>query len=385
MNQRLKTALLHSSLFLATLVTTTIAGASWGFNQNLVLEGWEINPAYSWDSFALGLPYSITFLLVITVHEFGHYFVARHYKLNPTLPYFLPMPPLASFIGTLGAVIRIRIRANSMKELFDVGLAGPIAGFVIAVVLLFYGFQTLPGEEYIYTIHEEYLKYENYEEVVYTKEHLNGEPAIVIGNNILFWLFENYVGDESKVPNHYELPHYPVIFAGYLALLLTALNLLPIGQLDGGHILFGLVGYRRHKLIASITFCCFLFYATLGMVTPGSELDLGYFVMPHLSLVTLMIALIFFCLKCLRLPAVTTGLIAVGMFTLEYVTTYFFPHVTGFSGWLLFAIIIGRFMPVMHPMTEVEEPLSTGRKILGWIALAIFILCWSPRPIDVII
>jgi membrane-associated protease RseP (regulator of RpoE activity) len=384
MNPRLKTALIHSSLFIATLITTTIAGASWGFNQNLILQDWEINPDYTWNTFALGFSYSISFLLVITVHEFGHYFTAQYYKLWPTLPYYLPMPPLASFIGTLGAVIRIRVRPTSLKQLFDIGISGPVAGFVIAVVMLFYGFLTLPEKDYIYKIHPEYLKYENYEEVVYSAEYLKNQPAIVIGNNLLFWLFENYVGDPAKVPNHFELPHYPVIFAGFLTLLLTALNLLPIGQLDGGHVLYGLIGYRRHRVIASVVFGAFLFYATLGMVPPGLELELWEVKLPHLSLVTAMIALIFFCLKCLRLPAVSTGLIAVGMFALQYVITFFYPHVTGFSGWLLFAIIIGRWMPVMHPPAEIEEPLSRGRQILGWIALIIFVLCWSPRPIDVI-
>ena len=391
MNRRLRSALIHSALFIVTFITTTMAGATWGFARFVILateeRGWYINPDYSWDDFALGLPYSITFLLILTVHEFGHYFTAMYHKVKATLPYYIPLPPLPFMIGTLGALIRIKSRIYSKKQNFDIGLAGPVAGFVVAIIMMFYGFMTLPEPEYIFQIHPEYEQFgENYAETVYTRQYLGEIPDVVIGNNLLFWLFENYVGDPARVPNHHELTHFPILFAALLSLMFTSINLLPIGQLDGGHVLYGLVGRRRQRIIASATFILFLFYATLGMLRPGETMNVfGLFTAPHSASIVIMIALLFFCLKSLRLSQMNTILIAVAMFTAEYVMAWFFPKITGYSGWLLFAILIGRLMPVEHPPTEIEEPLTLGRKILGWVALLIFILCWTPNPVDVII
>jgi membrane-associated protease RseP (regulator of RpoE activity) len=254
--------------------------------------------------------------------------------------------------------------------------------------VLFYGFMTLPEPEYIFQVHPEYKQFGlDYADHVYTKEFLKGAPDIVLGNNILFWLFEHYVADPARVPNHHELiNHFPMLFAAFLSLLFTSLNLLPIGQLDGGHVLYGLVGSKKHRVIASVIFVLFLFYATLGMLRPGETMSvLGWFTAPHAVSIVIMIALLVFCLKALRTSPVNTVMIAVAIFTVQYAITFFFPFAKGYSGWLLFAIIIGRLMPVAHPPTEIEEPLTTGRKILGWIALLIFILCWTPNPIDFII
>jgi membrane-associated protease RseP (regulator of RpoE activity) len=390
MSRRLKTALIHSALFIVTFITTTIAGSFWTAGASIFSgDGFNINTAYSWADFATGLPYSITFLLILTVHEFGHYFTAMYHRVKATLPYYIPLPPFPLFLGTLGALIRIKSRIHSTTQNFDIGLAGPLAGFVVAVAMMFYGFLTLPEPEYIFSIHPAYEQYGlNYADHVYSREYLQAAqaPDLIIGDNILFWLFENFVADPARVPNHHELTHFPILFAAFLSLVFTSLNLLPIGQLDGGHVLYGLVGYKRHKWMASVIFCLFLFYATLGMLVPGEEMNvMGYFTAPHYASIVIMIALLFFCLKGLRQPTKTTLLIAIGMFTLEYAIAFFFPKVTGYSGWLLFAMLIGRMMPVAHPPTEIEEPLTTGRKILGWIALLIFVLCLTPRPIDIII
>jgi membrane-associated protease RseP (regulator of RpoE activity) len=388
MNQRLKTALIHSGLFIITFITTTLAGSAWAYGKFFMLGFFTLNFEYTWADFASGLPYSITFLLILTVHEFGHYFTAIYHRVKTTLPFYIPLPPLPFFFGTLGALIRIKSRIFSKTQNFDIGIAGPLAGFVIALAALFYGFLTLPPAEYIFQIHPEYAQYgTNYAETVYTRAYLGDEvPDIIIGNNILFWLFENFVGDPARVPNHHELTHFPVLFAAFLSLVFTSLNLLPIGQLDGGHVLYGLIGSRRHRIIASIIFVMFLFYATLGMLRPGEEMSiLGFFTAPHFASIAFMIALLFICLKGLRLPTITTLMVAIGMFTVQYISTLLFPTVTGYSGWLLFAIIIGRLMPVAHPPTEIEEPLSMGRKILGWIALLVFVLCWTPNPVNIVI
>lgn len=391
MNARLKSALIHSSLFILTFITTTLAGAWWvaGWSAFYVGdEGWYMSWEYLWEGIKIGLPYSITFLLILTVHEFGHYFTALYYRLRTTLPYYIPLPPLPYIWGTLGAVIRIKSRMKTKTETFDVGIAGPLAGFVMAIVLMVYGFRTLPEPEYIFQLHPEYEQYgASYADYVYQKSYLEERqiPDIVIGNNILFWFFENYVAEPGRAPNHHELTHFPIIYAAFLSLVFTALNLMPIGQLDGGHVLYGLVGSKRHRVIASVIFIMFLFYSTLGMLRPGESLDvLGLFTAPHLPAVAIMIALLFFCLKGLRLPPVTTLTIAAGIFTVEYVISWLFPTVVGYSGWLLFVMLVGRLMPVQHPPTELEEPLTTGRKILGWIALAVFVICWTPNPVEVL-
>jgi membrane-associated protease RseP (regulator of RpoE activity) len=387
MNQRLKSALVHSGLFVITFMTTTIAGSWWAGGAYFMHPWFVINLAYTWSDFKTGLPYSITFLLILTVHEFGHYFTAMYHRVKATLPYYIPLPPYEMFLGTLGALIRIKSIIHSKKENFDIGIAGPLAGFIIAIAALFYGFMTLPEPGYIFQVHPEYQKFgENYADVVYAKDFLGNNADIVIGNNLLFWFFEKFIADPARVPNHHEIIHFPVIFAAFLSLVFTSLNLLPIGQLDGGHVLYGLVGRRRHRIIASVIFVLFLGYATLGMMTPFEPMNVfGLYPVPHYAGILVMIALMLFCLRGLALSTLQTTSIAVGMVAVEYALQLIFPGIEGYSGWLLFALIIGRLMPVAHPPTQIEEPLSSGRQILGWIALIIFVICWTPRPIDVVI
>jgi len=149
MNPNVKTVLIHSSLFIVTFITTTLAGAEWTHGKS-VLFG-----EFTWQDFASGLPYSISFLAVLTVHEFGHYFTAMYHRVRASLPYFIPLPPIPMMFGTLGALIRLRERVTTTTKNFDIGIAGPLAGFVTAVILLWYGFTHLPPPEYIFTIHPE--------------------------------------------------------------------------------------------------------------------------------------------------------------------------------------------------------------------------------------
>src|SRR5688572_2813203 len=132
MNSKLKAALIHASLFVVTFVTTTLAGAEWVHGKSVWM------PGYTLADFQSGMAYSIPFLLVLTVHEFGHYFTALYYKVKTSLPYFIPLPPLPLMLGTLGALIRIRSRIYSKQQNFDIGIAGPLAGFVVALALLWY-------------------------------------------------------------------------------------------------------------------------------------------------------------------------------------------------------------------------------------------------------
>src|SRR5690606_26078628 len=162
---------------------------------------------YSWQDFARGFAYSVPLLLILTVHEFGHYFVAMFHKVKASLPYYIPIPPIPFFpfnLGTMGAVIRLRSRPVRNIQNFDIGIAGPLAGFVVALVVLFYGFQTLPPPEYIYQFHPAYEAYgTDYADVVYDDAFLSEHGPVLdvkIGTNLIFWLFSKTVDDPARVP-----------------------------------------------------------------------------------------------------------------------------------------------------------------------------------------
>lgn len=374
MNPRIKTFLIHSSLFIVTFITTTLAGAEWTYGKSVLLSG------YTWQDFYSGLPYAICFLTILTVHEFGHYFTAIYYKVRTSLPYYIPLPPIPLMLGTLGALIRLRQRVQSTKENFDIGIAGPLAGFVVSLGFLFYGFTHLPPPEYIFTIHPEYEQYGlDYANYVYAPGFLpEGSLNVYLGKNLLFIFFEKFVADPVRMPNIHEIIHYPFLFAGFLSLIFTSINLLPIGQLDGGHVLYGLAGHTWHKRIASVIFLGFLFYAGLGFVHPREGLEVLWYKIP------LFIGFLYMAMRGLALSNRDTWMYALALFAVQYLIVTVFPDVRGYSGWLLFAFIIGRFVGIQHPPSENEAPLSQGRVILGWIALIIFIICFAPNPIEIV-
>ncbi len=374
MNPKIKSYLIHGSLFVVTFITTTLAGAEWTHGKSVLV------PGYSWSDFYSGLPYSICFLTILTIHEFGHYFTARYYKVRTTLPYFIPLPPIPMMLGTLGALIRIKQRVNSTQQNFDIGIAGPLAGFVAALGFLWYGFTHLPPPEYIFEIHPEYEQFGlDYAQYVYQAGFLqNGTLDIFLGKNLLFLFFENFVGDAARIPNVHEIIHYPYLFAGFLSLVFTSINLLPVGQLDGGHVLYGLVGNRWHGKVATVIFLVFLFYAGLGFVHPADGFEVLIYKIP------LFIGFMYLSMRGLALSNRDTWMYALGIFVIQYAIVNIFPLARGYSGWLLFAFLIGRFIGIQHPPSEVEEPLSQERVALGWLALLIFILCFAPNPLEII-
>lgn len=370
MSKEKRIILLQVLLFIATFVTTTIAGAEWTYGKSVYGE-------FTWNDFLSGMHFSVPFLLILTVHEFGHYFTAMYHKVKSSLPYYIPIPPLPLSIGTMGAIIRLRSRVSSTRQNFDIGIAGPLAGFMVAVLVLIYGFIALPPAEYIFQIHPEYEQYGlNYADHVYQARE--GVIDVTVGKNLLLLFFEKALADPSRMPNIHELMHYPYLFAGFLALVFTSLNLMPIGQLDGGHVLYGLVGYKMHRIVASVFFVAFMFYAGLGFeyVHPSRPLEELVIYIPMYLL------FLYFCFKGLALPLRDTIMYTLVVFAIQFVITVMYPQVVGYSGWLLFGFVLGRFLGIQHPLSEVEESLDEKRKILGWIAVLIFILCFTPNPIE---
>ncbi len=360
----------HLGLFLLTLLTTTLAGVQLtrGDIDFLPLGVWGFPPLPGPGEWARGLWYALPFLGVLTVHEFGHYFVARRNRVRASLPYFIPFP---LGLGTFGAVIRIRDRIFSRREFFDIGLAGPLAGFAVAVPVLVYGFTHLPPLAYLFQIHPEYARFgADYARHVYPP----GTGGLTLARPLLYRLLETVFADPARLPHPNELLHYPVLVAGALSLFFTALNLLPLGQLDGGHILYGLLGARRFNRLAGVLFVGFIFYAGLGLFSlrtaPATWLYWGPAYALYLGLV------------CWRArPTPRQGLLlAASIWAAQVAVAAAVPGVLGNPGWLIFGLLLGRFTGIYHPPAPDDRPLSRGRQWLGWLMVAIFVVCFTPSP-----
>lgn len=280
----------HAALLLLTIGTTTVAGAL--HYASFISEFSQRPVTFDLRLVVQGFWYSGTLLGILGAHEMGHYLLCRRYNVDATLPYFLPMPFLLT--GTLGAVIKIREAFPTRKILFDIGVAGPIAGFVVLVPALFYG-MTLSNV---------------------VPAPTNG-TVLFLGEPLLFklatWTFFGTIQDGYTVNIH------PMVFAAWFGLLATALNLLPFGQLDGGHIT----------------------YATLGRwSTPIS-----------VATVATAIAMTFISVSWLMMT-------------------------------LMMLVMLFMLGP-RHPRVIYEyEPLGAGRNLIAIFALIMFILCFTPVPIQ---
>ncbi|HNK27168.1 MAG TPA: site-2 protease family protein, partial [Cyclobacteriaceae bacterium] len=338
MRSEQKRILIQVLLFITTFFTTTLAGAEWCYGKLFIsIFPFAYNPDFTFNDFLLGMQFSVPFLAILTVHEFGHYFTALSHKVKSSLPYYIPFPPLFLSIGTMGAVIRLRSRVPSTRKNFDIGIAGPIAGFIMALAILYYGFATLPPAEHIFTIHPEYKQYGlNYADHVYKPS--DSIINVALGKNLLFTFLENTVADPERVPNVHEMMHYPFLFAGFLALVFTSLNLLPIGQLDGGHVLYGFLGFKKHRIVASVFFVAFILYAGLGLewIKLSQPADVLVISIPVYGL------FLYSCFMGLGLPQRDTIMYAAAVFATQYLIMFLFPSVSGYSGWLVFGFIIGR-------------------------------------------
>src|SRR5262245_51210902 len=207
------------ALFLATVVTTLLAGA-W---PSVPLQDLLTHPT----RLVAGLPFAASLLSILAVHEFGHYTLGRRHGMPISLPYFIPAPPPLFPVGTLGAVIRLRGPVRDRRALFDMAVAGPLAGMVLAVPILLYGLSrstVIPA-------------------VGATEGGLElGDSLLVM---FLQWLVFGPLGDDRTLLLH------PVGVAGWFGFFVTALNLIPAGQLDGGHLVYAMFG-RRHAVISKL-------------------------------------------------------------------------------------------------------------------------------------
>lgn len=217
---------IHVLLFLATLLTTTLAGS---FQAG-------VNPLTDPRLLARGLPFSVTLMGILLVHEMGHFVTSRWHGVEATPPYFIPGPPF--LIGTFGAFIRMRTPTNR-RALFDVGAAGPWAGFVVAIPAVLYG-------------------------LAHSQVRPLAAPevgGVALGNSAVFALLSRLALGVS--PQDATIILHPVALAGWFGLFVTFLNLLPVGQLDGGHVVYALLG-RRHRWVARLSLVTILVLAFLG-------------------------------------------------------------------------------------------------------------------------
>jgi membrane-associated protease RseP (regulator of RpoE activity) len=286
----------HLLLFVLTIFTTTLVGIDWyvGF-----LGGFTNSAQLTWgdllrpDVILPGFWYSGTILAILGCHELGHYLACRYYDVDASLPFFIPAPlPLT---GTLGAFIRIREPIPTKWMLFDIGVAGPIAGFLVAVPALFIGLSMSTILQVPTDIEGLWL----------------GEPLLFQAAAKLLW---------GTPPEGYSLNMHPMAFAAWFGLLATALNLVPIGQLDGGHICYAVLGRRSS-------------YITLLMIA---------------------------------LAVVLTAFVS-----------------TSWLVWTILMVVMLIMFGPHHPRTFDENvPLDRRRVLLAIVALIMFIICFTPAPIE---
>jgi membrane-associated protease RseP (regulator of RpoE activity) len=241
-----------------------------------------------------GLIFSGALLVILTAHEMGHYIACRSYGVNATLPFFIPAPPLF-LAGTFGAFIKIKSPIPSRRALFDIGLAGPLAGFLVAVPIALVGVMSMqPG-----------LPWSGY--------------GIVFHDPLLFRLLARLLG----ITLDPYAPANPYYMAAWIGLLVTSLNLMPVGQLDGGHGTFAVFGQRAHTLIGRVAFVTMAVLAVLGFLWHGSP--------------------------------------------------------SGF----LYTVLLAVMLKVRHPQPAQMEPLGPARIWIAILTLIVFALCFWPFPITI--
>jgi len=267
-------------------------------------------PPTSLDELFAGWVFSAPLMAILLAHEFGHFFAGRYHRVDVSPPYFIPVPFF--LLGTLGAVIQIREQIRSRNALLDIGAAGPLAGMVVAVPVIIYGIATSPIEPLPDT---PYL--------------LEGRSLLYLG--LLSWL-------KGPIPQGYDIMLTPTALAGWAGLLVTMINLLPFGQLDGGHVAYALLGRRQdqvsRRLLRVLPLLAVLVSAAYGI------------------------------------PSYLRG---VRGDQLMY-------DVTAGMHWLVWAFVLWmltRATGPSHPPTE-DSHVSPRRRVVGWLTLSLFVLLFMP-------
>lgn len=299
--------MLHTALLVTTAITTTLTGAAFTVqvqDDSSVL-GVFISPTLAVlkeaatgniDPLAKGLLFTFTLLTILGAHELGHYFACRHYGIRATLPFFIPAPPTITLFGTFGAVIKIKEPITSRRALFDIGIAGPLAGFAFAVPAAVVGliFATPASPAAVSAA---------------------STGGIQFNDPLLFIIVSKLLG----LPKWIEWN--PIYWAAWGTMLVTALNLFPVGQLDGGHVIYAVAGRRVHWWIS-------------------------------------------------RIVAFGCGALAVLSIVWHQPPVY-----------VLWTLVLLFLMKVGHPQVIEEEPLGGARVALAIFSLLVFLLCFMPFPI----
>ena len=205
-----KIPFLHIILFILTMLSTLFVGAM-QTGADILKEPWKIY---------YGLPFALTLMIILLTHELSHYYASKKHGVSATLPYFIPAPTI---IGTFGAFIKMKSPIVTRKALIDIGASGPIAGFIVSVIAVLIGLRL--------------------SEIVPLSE---AKGALTLGDSILFsFLAQTVLG---VTPADSDILLNPIAFAGWIGLFVTSINLIPVGQLDGGHIAFALLGEKQSRL-----------------------------------------------------------------------------------------------------------------------------------------
>lgn len=332
---------IYIALFTASFITCLSAGAAWAGQNPYEITNWQY-----------GLTYTLLILGFLSAHEFGHYIAARLHDVDATLPFYIPFPfgflfgaEYAINFGTLGAVIRTRSPIPSRKALFDIGVAGPIAGFVVCVIFLIWGMTHLPSMDSIYAIHPEYLTLHN---------GAIPDKGLVFGDTVFYHLLAGLIVPKGAwLPPMNEMYHYPFLNVGWFGLFVTTLNMLPMGQLDGGHVIYSMFGRRIHNIVAKVVWYVLMVIGCFALLAVIREL-----LMADLAdnfLITLR-QYLFSPLDWL------------------YKNTFLLK---GWTGWLLWALIARFVIKLRHPPVYNNSEIGSFRMFIGWIAILILLLSFS--------
>lgn len=292
-------------LFIVTVLSVFYAGAL------MELPAETMAP---WRIYLNGWKFAVPLLSILVVHEFGHYIAARIHKVDASLPYFLPLP-VVSPLGTLGAVIAMRGRIRSRNALLDIGASGPLAGLVVAVPVLVIGLSLSPV----------------------SPQTAGG--YLQEGQSLFYLALKRLV--VGPIPDGHDVHLHPTAFAGWAGLLVTMINLLPWGQLDGGHVAYALFGGRQNRIARAFRL------SLLGLFAYNVAVFVGP-VLLHRSKMELSLA------------------------------------ISNSLSWLVWFLVLGLLGRLSggsnHPPVE-GGALSPARKIVAWITLALFVLLFMPTPI----